>query len=199
MYMDQTQGLQSEHPLHDNLFRDPFQLIAMDLGSMGGAWGLNNLAYARHGKKAAVHRRLASELSEDLRMNTRMIVDDDFDVTGTKRKISYEKTQARNRIERGKDYKRAAKSLRSFGKKFGLIGIAQLGFEGASALIGMGEAFSVGKQEAEAARYRRMYDQDTYYDTRAAYTQRQRALQVIHNSRLSLKPMLGAEANYLHF
>jgi len=199
MYMDQTQGLQSEHPLHDNLFRDPFRLIAMDVGSMAGAWGLNQLGHARHGKKAAMHRRLASELSEDLRIQSRMIIDPDFSVVETNRKISYERAQFRNRVERARDYTRAGKSLRRFGRAFGLIGIAQLAFEGASALIGMGESFSVGKQEAEAARYRRMYDQDTYYDTRAAYTQRQRALQVIHNSRLSLKPMLGAEANYLHF
>ena len=37
-----------------------------------------------------------------------------------------------------------------------------------------------------------------YYDSRAAATMRQRAIQVIHNSQLSTRAAFGNEASYMH-
>ena len=38
-----------------------------------------------------------------------------------------------------------------------------------------------------------------YYDSRAAATMRQRAIQVIHNSQLSTRAAFGNEASYMHY
>jgi hypothetical protein len=45
----------------------------------------------------------------------------------------------------------------------------------------------------------KVYSEEEYFDTRAAFTQRQRALQVIHNSQLGVRAALGAESNYMHY
>jgi len=42
------------------------------------------------------------------------------------------------------------------------------------------------------------YSDVGFYDTRAAFTQRQRALMAIHNSQLSTRVAFGQEASYLH-
>jgi hypothetical protein len=42
------------------------------------------------------------------------------------------------------------------------------------------------------------YDETAFFDTRAAFTQRQRALMVIHNSQLSNRAAFGQEASFLH-
>lgn len=39
---------------------------------------------------------------------------------------------------------------------------------------------------------------EMYQDSAAAYTQRARAIQAIHQSQMSLRPVLGNEAQYLH-
>lgn len=92
-----------------------------------------------------------------------------------------------------------AKSMSNIGHFFGAATMAHLGFSLGGGLIRAGESFRISREQLERQNYSNMYDQDTYYDTRAAFTQRQRALQVIHNSRLSLRPALGGEANYLHY
>lgn len=92
-----------------------------------------------------------------------------------------------------------SKKLTSAANIFGWTSMARMAFSGTSSALRSGGAFRTTKEELAKQNFNSMNDQDTYYDTRAAYTQRQRALQVIHNSRLSLKPMLGSESNYLHY
>ena len=94
----------------------------------------------------------------------------------------------------GKTYK-AGQAFSRLGKFLGWTGVAQIGYMIAKS----GVTALTDNARSERDRYREQYDQDTYYDTRAAYTQRQRALQVIHNSRLSLRPVLGNESSYLHY
>lgn len=108
--------------------------------------------------------------------------------------------------QKGLERRVAGKSVHQFGKKitglsniYGWMTAAQIGFGIAKSVVTAGESFRISKDELEQQNYTNMYDQDTYYDTRAAFTQRQRALQVIHNSRLSLKPALGGESNYFHY
>jgi hypothetical protein len=43
------------------------------------------------------------------------------------------------------------------------------------------------------------YSEESYFDSRAAFTQRQRALQVIHNSQLSTRAAFGSEASFMHY
>ena len=98
------------------------------------------------------------------------------------------------------------KALAGFGRKltsisniFGWTTFANIGVQLASSALRSGQAFRTTKEQMAKENFKSQNDQGTYYDTRAAYTQRQRALQVIHNSRLSLQPMLGSESNYLHY
>jgi hypothetical protein len=119
---------------------------------------------------------------------------DDFITRAERAKFIGPSLQRYGPMPPGKTYK-AGKSFSRLGRILGWTGIAQIGYAiGKSAVT----AFT-DNERSERDRYREQYDQDTYYDTRAAYTQRQRALQVIHNSRLSLRPVLGNESSYLHY
>jgi hypothetical protein len=57
-----------------------------------------------------------------------------------------------------------------------------------------------GRDQAERFRRANVYDgEDQYFDSRAAFTQRQRAIQVIHNSQLSTRAAMGQESSYMHY
>lgn len=196
-------SLQSHDPLHDNLFWNPYRNIGFDIGLTAAGWGV--------GKYANKMKANVREVGADWARNTRVATGPSagMDLPGRSRG-GFAQHAARERRAAGAghlktagaDYKRVDKfgrTLKRFGRAFGVIAFAQLAFEGASALAGAGESFAISKDEMARQRYSQMYDQDTYYDTRAAYTQRQRALQVIHNSRLSMRPALGGESMYLHY
>lgn len=168
-----------EDRLHDNLFVNPWLNIGLDIGLGIAGSGLVGRSRTLQERATYASKHAKSIIAMPERANS----------------ISRASLAGEDALRT----RRFGKSLKRFGKVFGLIGVAQLGFELGSAVVGTANSFAVSKSEAEAMRYRRMFDQDTYYDTRGAYTQRQRGLQVLHNSRLSLKPVLGNESAYLHY
>lgn len=71
-------------------------------------------------------------------------------------------------------------------------------YELGKSAVGAGQNFRKTKEELAQAR-NKVYDEDTFSDSRAAFTQRQRAIQVIHNSQMGVRSAMGSEASYLHF
>jgi hypothetical protein len=92
----------------------------------------------------------------------------------------------------------AIKSANRFRRLFGMAAAVQVGMGAANLAGSFAKSQRASETELESNRHNAFYEQNSYQDSRAAFTQRQRALQVIHNSRLSLKPALGSEASYLH-
>jgi len=93
-----------------------------------------------------------------------------------------------------------AKTLDKANKAFGVVGLGILAYQGTKYLFTSSRAFSMGTEEYEKSRYRNLYSGgDEYFDSRAAMTQRQRAIQVIHNSQMSTRAAFGNEASYMHY
>lgn len=90
-----------------------------------------------------------------------------------------------------------AKSLRSFGRVFGFLWAGQVGYDIVKGIAASGASAITNDTEVMMSR-QQVNHESGYFDSRKAFTQRQRSLQVLHNSRLSLKPALGNEASFLH-
>lgn len=97
-----------------------------------------------------------------------------------------------------KYYAARGKSLIRSGKMLGVATLFTGMYELSKAAAGAGLNFRKTKEELAKAR-NKVYDEDTFSDSRAAFTQRQRAIQVIHNSQMGVRSALGSEASYLHF
>ena len=186
MEMDYNQLESNDDRLHDNLFSNPWKSIALEFGGMAVG-----SAIQRYGRSQEINAIAAEKLAASTARGSGL-----GNLPGTTR--SNKLTLAHRHRASARGSMAFGKSIKRFGHVFGMIGLAQVAFEISSSVLGTAGSFATSKSDVEAMRYRQMYDQDTYYDTRAAYTQRQRALQVIHNTRLSLKPALGNESNYLH-
>ena len=81
--------------------------------------------------------------------------------------------------------------------RLGYVSMAAFGFSLFDSLVG-----STG-QYAKTKRYNPSmdnggYSEQSYFDSRAAFTQRQRALMVIHNSQMSNRAAFGNEASFMH-
>lgn len=180
---------------HDNLYNNVWKDIGLTAGSGIGGW-------AARGRGASIHKKGFSLMNKGMDS----LADNPAQASGRFGPATKGTAGAKSTIARGAEKRITGRSVAKFGKKltsisnvFGWATMAYMGANLASSALRSGQAFRTTKEEAEKANFNSMNDQGTYYDTRAAYTQRQRALQVIHNSRLSLKPMLGAESNYLHY
>jgi len=93
-----------------------------------------------------------------------------------------------------------SKTLGRYSKIFGFTGLAIMGYQIGKGVASGSRAFAVGADDIEQARRTGIYTGgDEYYDSRAAFTQRQRALQVIHNSQMSTRAAFAEEASYLHY
>lgn len=92
-----------------------------------------------------------------------------------------------------------ARSLRNTARMYTWLGTAQLGYSMGKGLFSLGRSFLTSKTNAEMARYNGRNPEENFFDSRMAATQRARALQVIHNSRISASPALGNEASFMHF
>lgn len=87
-----------------------------------------------------------------------------------------------------------SKHLRGIGWFAAVAGLTDLGFSIGSALATPGVSREARERD-EAA----LAGNEGLLDTRMAYTQRQRALQAIHDSQLSVgRATIGQEAAYLH-
>lgn len=154
--------------------------LAIEMGAIEGTrWGLN-----KYGKKMALgaaKRTIRENLSDFSRLpeNGRAL-------------FAYKKSLSQTTT--------ASKTLKGLSSKFLFSGMMFAGYGLAKGLIGSSRAFGMGTEEYDNSRYRNVYNGgDEYFDSRAAMTQRQRALQVIHNSQLSTRASMGSEANYLHY
>lgn len=105
--------------------------------------------------------------------------------------------------ELGTDFKQLKSLSSSMGmasKVFGYFGIGLLGYQATKMLLTTSRSFAMGTEELNQARYQNLYNGgDEYFDSRAAMTQRQRALQIIHNSQMSTRASFGSESGYLHY
>ena len=91
-----------------------------------------------------------------------------------------------------------AKSLKSIGRGFGLATLVTFGYEIGKSMMDVGSSYRIRKEDLAQQR-RKVYDEDSFMDSRAAFTQRQRAIQVIHNSQLGVRSAMGREATYMHY
>lgn len=186
--MQMDYGLEQTNPIHDNLFYDPIQDWTMAGGLWLGSKGISKVGDMRWKNKA--------DRQELLERDSRVVTRKNSPTPYRQNRVG-QGLGAQYRA-RHTSYKTAAKSFGRMGKFFGFAGMAEIAFQGGMAIMGARDSFRVSREELEAQRYQRMFDHETYYDTRIAHTQRQRALQVIHNSRLSMRPALGNESQYLH-
>lgn len=108
------------------------------------------------------------------------------------------KKLGRAATSKSKFYTARGKSLIRSGKMLGVATLFTGMYELSKAAAGAGLNFRKTKEELAQAR-NKVYDEDTFSDSRAAFTQRQRAIQVIHNSQMGVRSALGSEASYLHF
>lgn len=185
-----------ESRMEKNAFYNPFMLFGFDIGlSVGGS----------------VLNKSASKMGE-LVSNALVPYEPKFAAMSAKAKPLQGSKIFRHPTEAGRylnvaeenigKFKwRAAygKRMKRIAKAFGIVGMFQFGYDIASILSTVGESTKMSRDQIVNTSNDIVRDQDRYLDSRAAFTQRQRALQVIHNSRLSLRPMLGNEANYLHY
>ena len=170
---------ESYDPIEDNLFSSPLLAIGTEWGLYGVAKLLRGAGKSRL-EKASTYNSAALKSKKKLKTG----------ILHSKAKSYYNEYGALSH---------AASRIKGTGRIFGVLGWAQLGFDLVKGVGTMSSAFATSQEEIKAMRYKKLADQNMYFDTRAAYTQRQRALQVIHNSRLSLSPVLGNESNYLHY
>ncbi len=87
-----------------------------------------------------------------------------------------------------------------YGKAAGIAGAVVIGWELGKGLLGVSRTFETTPEEIAARRRKPLYSGgEEYFDSRAAFTQRQRALQVIHNSQMSTRAAFSEEASFLHY
>ena len=147
----------------------PEQVLGMDKG--GGPWGNKGRS-----KRSPIGRSARRAARDNL---------------GLEGKANALKAKSKQNI-------RWAKSLKRIGRRWGIIGTATIGYELSKAMFSVGGDFRIRKQDLAEQR-RKVYNDDTFMDSRAAFTQRQRAIQVIHNSQMGVRSAMGSEASYLHY
>lgn len=142
------------------------------------------------------YRRAASELHEGRvlpeargwsRAHLSRDIDAMYDLQDPKRD---RRLTARRRYR--SQVERSFKSSRAFikGISWAMIGTAMFDV--------MSEAATPGITEAAEQYDNEMLAMEQYFDSSAAFTQRQRALQAIHDSQLSIRNVIGNEASYFH-
>jgi len=202
MYVSQDEySERSEGNLFENVWKD----LGVSIGSFAGSAVGKRIHDKLYKSGTKIIHEATSDL-EDLASRPVLANQSRRQLLREAAKTKSAQGELTSAINRGYIRKAEAKSVGVFAKHMSHIGhmynfavMGQIGFSIGASLLKAGDSFRISKDQLEKQNYSELYDQDTYYDTRAAFTQRQRALQVIHNSRLSLKPMLGNESNYLHY
>lgn len=193
--MPGTDYIEYRDPREDNMFFDPVQNFGIGVGL-----GITGWALRKRGTKQISNFRAAGGMQG---LRALPIVGPSgprsFTMVGGPHGISPAYLKARDSALSGFRNVKAGKAFARTARVFDAMVFAQIGFSAFSSLASLGNATRTSSQEIDAMRRMKIVDhEDQYFDTRQAFTQRQRALQVIHNSRLSLKPQLGGEAQYLH-
>lgn len=90
-------------------------------------------------------------------------------------------------------------SLKKASLGLGYISLAAFGFSLFDSLVGSSGQYTRSKRYNPSMQ-NTGYSEESYFDSRAAFTQRQRALMVIHNSQLGgTRAAFGQEAQFLHY
>ena len=94
----------------------------------------------------------------------------------------------------GSKYTAASRGMKGIGWFAAIVGIADFGYSLMSDMAAPGVSREARDRDREA-----LSNSEGMLDTRMAYTQRQRAIQAIHDSQLSVgRSMIGQESSYLH-
>jgi len=92
-----------------------------------------------------------------------------------------------------------SKNIAKTRNAFTLIGTAVMAYDIARSVLDTKANFVESSRDQQDSMRRANFGQDdAYFDSRAAFTQRQRAIQAIHNSQMSTRAILGDEARWLH-
>jgi len=187
--------LQAYDPRDDNYFRSGIPQLALDWGLMTGvAW------WSRREANKIDPR---GPLSKYSMMNTgkRSIFAQKptgLDTYAGVSKMRSAAAEAGSLAANKKSLTKFANNLGRANKFFTLAGAAILAYD-LSRSLGLRNAFTESRRDAELAMRRPIYQgDDSYFDSRAAFTQRQRAIQTIHNSQLSMRAAMGQESQFLH-
>lgn len=92
---------------------------------------------------------------------------------------------------RNRDALRTAAAGKKFWHRVGWVGLGAF-------LIDTGAQLTRPGLREVKQREQRWLETEMYKDSQRAYTQRQRALNAIHQSQSSLRPVIGNESQYLH-
>lgn len=185
---------QSSDPREDNYWNGGLFPLAFEVGGLaGGSFAAKQYAKRMgHKRVQALAKTLApsgdSEFRSLMGQTSKRVVTQEARATLGEIKSSYRATMGLSR------------SLNKYSKIFGLAGGAIMGYQLGKAALSLSRSFNMGADEQAASRRMPLYNGgDEYFDSRAAFTQRQRALQVIHNSQMSTRAAFGEEASYLHY
>ena len=100
----------------------------------------------------------------------------------------------------GRDALKLGKTFSKYSKIYGFASMAVMGFQLTKGAVGASRSLVTGVRDIEESRRSPAYvGNDEYFDSRVAFTQRQRALQVIHNSQMSTRAAFGSESSFLHY
>lgn len=179
----------SYDPRNEGYFTGSLTPLALELGGMAGAGYL----LGKKGVRSFIGRtgRYADKLSSG-----------QFGLTGKQIPDFVGPTKPVNLASRvaQRNTVKFRRTLSNASKAFGVVGLSILGYEISKSIFGNSRAYSMGTEEFERSRYRSLYrGDDEYFDSRAALTQRQRAIQVIHNSQMSTRAAFGNEATFMHY
>lgn len=179
----------SYDPRNEGYFTGSLAPLALELGGMAGA----GYILGRKGVQSFIGRtgRYADKLSSG-----------QFGLTGKQMPDFVSPAKPVNLASRvaQKNTVKFRRTLSNASKAFGVVGLSILGYEISKSIFGNSRAYSMGTEEFERSRYRSLYrGDDEYFDSRAALTQRQRAIQVIHNSQMSTRAAFGNEATFMHY
>lgn len=179
----------SYDPRNEGYFTGSLAPLALELGGMAGA----GYILGRKGVQSFIGRagRYADKLSSG-----------QFGLTGKQITNFADPARPVNLASRvaQKNTVKFRRTLSNASKAFGVVGLSILGYEISKSIFGNSRAYSMGTEEFERSRYRSLYrGDDEYFDSRAALTQRQRAIQVIHNSQMSTRAAFGNEATFMHY
>jgi hypothetical protein len=126
-----------------------------------------------------------------------------FDPMEAARKNAHRAGLQAGGIKPGGNLASVGRKLTRFSKIFGIATALAFGYDIASSMVGAGVTWKEQKRDSDNNMRESMSapteDLMGGMNSSAAYTQRQRSIQVIHNSQMSTRAAFGNEASYAHY
>jgi hypothetical protein len=170
---------------------DPWIYSPLAIGLDIGSYAYGSISTGRNLKKYKASRR-DQRLARGAMYNATLDLDDRLAARAAYGKAGTAGRKFANRARYGTKISKASVRL-------GMVGLFAFGTDVMSSIIGARGASAVdrtrrGLEYLDVAGY----VEEDYFDSRAAFTQRQRAIQVIHNSQLTNRAAFGNEAAFMH-